>query len=88
MSSAFMCFDAFTSVLVVWVLFDYKMAFGEQWFPFLGKPAFATSANFLTGQAVIPAASSGMPELTYLPDGHPNFLQFELIAYFWLTYPS
>ena len=43
-NSAFMCFYAFASVLVVWILFDYSMAFGEQWFPFLGKPAFATSA--------------------------------------------
>ncbi|HVI66912.1 MAG TPA: hypothetical protein VM910_30695, partial [Bradyrhizobium sp.] len=60
-NSAFMCFYAFASVLVVWVLFDYNMAFGEQWFPFLGKPALATSATFITGQAVIPAAASGMP---------------------------
>src|SRR6202047_1679627 len=64
-NSAFMCFYAFASVLVVWVLFDYNMAFGEQWFPFLGRPALATSASFTTGQAVIPAASSGMPELTF-----------------------
>ena len=40
-NSAFMCFYAFASVLVVWILFDYNMAFGEQWFPFLGKPALA-----------------------------------------------
>ena len=36
-NSAFMCFYAFASVLVVWVLFDYNMAFGEQWFPFLAN---------------------------------------------------
>src|SRR2546428_14182573 len=64
-NSAFMCFYAFASVLVVWVLFDYNMAFGEQWFPFLGKPALATSASFTTGQAVIPAAAAGMTELTF-----------------------
>src|ERR1700741_1071681 len=63
-NSAFMCFYAFASVLVVWVLFDYNMAFGEQWFPFLGKPALATSASFITSQATIPAAAAGMPELT------------------------
>src|SRR3984893_10310906 len=51
-NSAFMCFYAFASVLVVWVLFDYNMAFGEQWFPFLGKPALATSANFLTATLI------------------------------------
>ena len=35
-NSAFMSIYAFASVLVVWVLFDYNMAFGPQWFPFLG----------------------------------------------------
>src|SRR6201988_1581813 len=74
-----MCFYAFDSVLVVWVLFDYNMAFGEQWFPFLGKPALATSANFLTGQAVIPAAASGMPELTF-PMSTLIFFQFVFAA--------
>src|SRR6516165_6614100 len=37
-NSAFMAMYAFASVLVVWVLFDYNMAFGPQWFPFLGTP--------------------------------------------------
>ena len=35
-NSAFMSMYAFASVLVVWVLFDYNMAFGPQWLPFLG----------------------------------------------------
>jgi Amt family ammonium transporter len=78
-NSAFMCFYAFASVLVVWVLFDYNMAFGEQWFPFLGKPALATSASFITGQAVVPAASSGMPELTF-PMATLIFFQFVFAA--------
>src|SRR6202011_4693581 len=78
-NSAFMCFYAFASVLVVWVLFDYNMAFGEQWFPFLGKPALATSASFTTGQAVIPAAAAGMPELTF-PMATLIFFQFVFAA--------
>ena len=78
-NSAFMAMYAFASVLVVWVLFDYNMAFGEQWFPFLGKPALATSANFLTSQAVIPAASAGMPELTF-PMATLIFFQFVFAA--------
>src|SRR5262249_13049948 len=64
-NSAFMAMYAFASVLVVWVLFAYNMAFGPQWFPFLGTPSFATSAVFTTGQATIPAAASGMPALTF-----------------------
>ena len=43
-NSAFMSMYAFASVLIVWVLFDYNMAFGPQWFPFLGTPGLATSA--------------------------------------------
>src|ERR1700736_5286744 len=78
-NSAFMCFYAFASVLVVWILFDYNMAFGEQWFPFLGKPALATSASFTTGQAVIPAAAAGMPELTF-PMATLIFFQFVFAA--------
>ena len=78
-NSAFMCFYAFASVLVVWVLFDYNMAFGEQWFPFLGKPAMATSANFTLGQATIPAAAAGMPELTF-PMATLIFFQFVFAA--------
>ena len=45
--------------------FDYKLAFGEQWFPFLGTPGLATSAAYTTGQAIVPAAASGMPPLTF-----------------------
>src|SRR3974377_1689174 len=47
-NSAFMALYAFASVLVVWVLFDYNMAFGPQWYPFWGKPMLATSALFST----------------------------------------
>ncbi len=78
-NSAFMSMYAFASVLIVWVLFDYSMAFGEQWFPFLGKPALATSALFTTGQATIPAAASGMPPLAF-PMATLIFFQFVFAA--------
>ena len=65
-NSAFMAIYAFASVLVVWILFDSNMAFGKQWFPFLGKPGLANSAAFTTGQAIVPAAALGMPALTFL----------------------
>src|SRR6202522_4111585 len=58
-NSAFMSIYAFASVMVVWVLFDYNMAFGPQWFPFLGKPGLAVSAAFTLGQATVPAAAAG-----------------------------
>ena len=78
-NSAFMAIYAFASVLVVWVLFDYNMAFGPQWFPFLGKPGLATSALFTTGQATIPAAASGMPPLAF-PMATLMFFQFVFAA--------
>jgi ammonium transporter, Amt family len=78
-NSAFMCFYAFASVLIVWVLFDYNMAFGPQWFPFLGTPSLATSAAFTTGQAIIPAAASGMPAMTF-PMATLIFFQFVFAA--------
>jgi Amt family ammonium transporter len=51
--------------MIVWVLFDYNMAFGPQWFSFVGMPGLAMSASFLTGQATIPAAAAGMPPLAF-----------------------
>jgi ammonium transporter, Amt family len=78
-NSAFMTLYAFASVLIVWVLFDYNMAFGPQWFSFLGKPGLATSALFTTGQATVPAAASGMPPLAF-PMATLIFFQFVFAA--------
>src|SRR6202166_4309473 len=62
-NSAFMSIYAFASVLVVWVLFDYNMAFGPAWLSisgqaFLGTPSLATSAAFTLQQAQIPAIAT------------------------------
>src|ERR1700720_2690789 len=78
-NSAFMAIYAFASVLVVWILFDYNMGFGPQWFPFLGRPGLATAASFTTGQATIPAAAAGMPALTF-PMATLIFFQFVFAA--------
>ena len=78
-NSAFMSMYAFASVLVVWILFDYNMAFGPQWFPFLGTPGLATSAGYTIGQATIPAAAAGMPPLTF-PMATLIFFQFVFAA--------
>jgi Amt family ammonium transporter len=78
-NSAFMTLYAFASVLIVWVLFDYNMAFGPEWFSFLGKPSLAMSAAFTTGQATVPAAASGMPPLAF-PMATLVFFQFVFAA--------
>ena len=79
LNSAFMAMYAFAAVMIVWVLWAYNMAFGEQWFPFLGTPKPALSADFLFGQANIPAAASGMPELGF-PMATMMFFQFVFAA--------
>ncbi|MFZ0607188.1 MAG: ammonium transporter, partial [Xanthobacteraceae bacterium] len=78
-NSAFMSMYAFASVLVVWILFDYNMAFGPQWFPFLGTPGLATSAAFTLGQATVPAAAAGMPGLAF-PMATLVYFQFVFAA--------
>jgi Amt family ammonium transporter len=78
-NSAFMSIYAFASVLVVWVLFDYNMAFGPQWFPFLGMPGPALGAAFSIGQATIPAAAAGMPDMGF-PMATLVYFQFVFAA--------
>jgi ammonium transporter, Amt family len=83
-NSAFMSMYAFASVLVVWVLFDYNMAFGPAWLSiagqsFLGTPALGTSAAFTLGQAIVPEAASGMPPLTF-PMSTLMYFQFVFAA--------
>jgi ammonium transporter, Amt family len=83
-NSAFMAMYAFASVLVVWVLFDYNMAFGPQWLAiadqgFLGTPGLATSAAFSLSQATIPAAAAGMPPLAF-PMATLVYFQFVFAA--------
>jgi len=78
-NSAFMSIYAFASVLVVWVLFDYNLAFGPQWFPFVGTPSPALSAAFSVGQATIPAAASGMPPMQF-PMATLIYFQFVFAA--------
>jgi ammonium transporter, Amt family len=79
LNSAFMAMYAFAAVMIVWVLWAYNMSFGEQWFPFLGTPKPALAASFLLGQATIPAAASGMPELGF-PMATMIFFQFVFAA--------
>ena len=78
-NSAFMAMYAFAATLIVWVLWAYNMGFGQQWFPFLGHPGSTLSPGFELGQATVPAAASGMPELTF-PMATLVFFQFVFAA--------
>src|ERR1700735_4935147 len=57
-NSAFMAFYAFAAVLICWVLWAYKMAFGEQWgaAPFVGRPGPLVTVSNELDQALLPAS--------------------------------
>jgi ammonium transporter, Amt family len=78
-NSAFMAMYAFAAVLLVWLLWAYNMGFGEQLFPFIGKPKPAAAAMFELSPAMVPEAASGMPELTF-PMATLVYFQFVFAA--------
>ncbi|MGH6796128.1 MAG: ammonium transporter, partial [Methylocella sp.] len=80
-NSAYMSMYAFCSVLLVWLLWAYNMGFGEQWFKygFVGKPGPVASAAYELAPAIVPAAASGMPDLTF-PMATLVFFQFVFAA--------
>ena len=49
---------AFAMVLICWVIYAYRMAFGEQWgkFPLVGAPNPVLSMDWELRQAVLPSA--------------------------------
>ncbi|KAK4703904.1 ammonium transporter, Amt family, partial [Phenoliferia sp. Uapishka_3] len=57
-NSAFMVLIAFAEVMVCWVIWAYKMGFGEQWgaFPLLGRPGPVLKITQELGQAILPAS--------------------------------
>jgi Amt family ammonium transporter len=54
-NSAFMAFYAFAAVLLCWVIYAYKMAFGEKLLPIWGKAGTVLSYRTLLTQADLPA---------------------------------
>ncbi|KAI9820038.1 MAG: ammonium transporter Amt2 [Pycnora praestabilis] len=55
-NSAFMAFYAFACVLICWVVFAYKAAFGKQMLPFVGVPGPAVTIEYELGQAILPTS--------------------------------
>src|SRR5580692_2537986 len=87
LNSAFMAMYAFAAVMIVWVLWAYNMAFGDQWFDawaFIGVPHPVLSADFMLGQAKIPSIASdgdsaGLPPFAF-PMATLVFFQFVFAA--------
>ncbi|KAK9449712.1 ammonium transporter AmtB-like domain-containing protein [Limtongia smithiae] len=69
-NSAFMCFYAFPCVLICWVIWGYKLAFGHQWgsAPFIGEPGPVLTMDHLLKQTVLEAAdiSTDFPQSTMI----------------------
>jgi len=55
-NSAFMAFYAFAAVLICWVLWAYKAAFGKQMLPFVGVPGAVVSMEEELRQALLPTS--------------------------------
>ena len=55
-NSAFMVLYAFAAVLITWVVYAYKAAFGKQMLPFVGVPGPAVAMNYELVQAYLPEA--------------------------------
>src|SRR5882757_4727050 len=67
-NSAFMAFYAFSMVLLCWMLWGYKAAFGEQMLPFVGHPGPAVRMDYMLGQSTLPTAgvSQNFPQSTMI----------------------
>lgn len=55
-NSAFMAFYAFGAVLICWVVWAYKAAFGEEMLPFIGIPGPAVAMDYQIVQSYLPSA--------------------------------
>ena len=87
-NSAFMALYAYASTLIVWVLLAFRMAFGDQLFPFWGKAGLALTQDYLVGRASFPATAhydaAGALEVgpiqPYYPEASLVLFQFQLAA--------
>jgi Amt family ammonium transporter len=55
-NSVYMAFYAFASVLICWVIFAYRAAFGEQMLPFVGRPGPILTMNEELVQPLLPTS--------------------------------
>jgi Amt family ammonium transporter len=56
-NSAFMAFYAFAATLICWVIWAYKLGFGEQMLPFVGYPGPVLTIEQELSQSFLPAAN-------------------------------
>ena len=78
-----MAFSAFSLVLVVWVLWAFKMGFGSPWIGghlhLLGKPGLSTAHGAEQNQAQIPLLNGAQPDFRF-PQSSLVYFQFVFAA--------
>ena len=78
-----MVFCTFCLVLIVWVLWAFKMGFGTPWIGgslhLLGRPGASLGTGALEGQANIPLLTAGMPHFRF-PQSSLVYFQFVFAA--------
>jgi Amt family ammonium transporter len=79
-NTVMMVFSAFALTLIVWVLWAFKMGFGQPWIhTFVGKPATVVGAAGEQAQASIPLLNGLMPKFRF-PEGSLVYFQFVFAA--------
>src|SRR6266568_4868983 len=83
MNTVMMVFTTFCLVLITWVLWAFKMGFGEPWIGgslhLLGKPGPVVGSGGEQGQAHIPLLDGLMPKFRF-PQGSLVYFQFVFAA--------
>jgi len=75
-----MVFSTFCLVLIVWVLWAFRMGFGEPWIgTFLGKPGTVVGAASEQGRASVPSLDGLIPKFRF-PQGSLVYFQFVFAA--------
>jgi ammonium transporter, Amt family len=82
-NTVLMVFSTFCMVLITWVLWAFKMGFGQPWIGgslhLLGKPQTVLGTGALEGQANIPLLSGLMPSFKF-PESSLVYFQFVFAA--------
>jgi len=88
MNSAFMALYAYASVLICWVLLCYRMAFGDELFPFWGKGAPSLGQKFLTHQAKVPESTHFFKNGTEEASTTQPFFPMASLVYFQFNFAA
>lgn len=87
-NSAFMALYAFAAVLICWVLFGYRMAFGEQLLPLWGRGIPALGQSYLIGQANIPESIHRRRDGTVVTPRIEPSVPMASLVYFQFTFAA